>query len=154
MKIFNHKSLKISNVKKLRIKSILYIAIFWTLTDFITVLLRDQDKANIAKSLWIRELTIFSVSIIIAYLFIFRLTKILRSYPLWLNFLLKSFILLASAFAINFLIHFFNDVYISNKSAGEAINHIMGYALHKDWLLQKILYWIVIFFITQLFLII
>src|SRR5688572_416518 len=154
MKIFNHKYFKISNVNKLRIKSILYIAIFWTLTDCITVLLRDQNNGNIARSLWIRELTIFLVGIIIAYLFIFKLTKILRSYPLWLNLLLKSLILLASAFAINFLIHFCNDVFNSGKSAREAVNHILSYALHKDWLLQKILYWIVIFFITQLFLII
>ena len=154
MKIFNNRYFKISNVNKLRIKSIFYIAIFWTLTDFITVLLRDQNNANIAKSLWIRELTIFLVGIIIAYLFIFKLTKILRSYPLWLNLLLKSLILLASAFAINFVIHFCNDVFISNESAREAINHIMSYALRKDWLFQKVLYWIVIFFITQLFLII
>jgi adenylate cyclase len=153
MKIFNHTYIKVSNINKLRLKSILYIAIFWTLTDFITVLLRDQTE-NTAKSLWLRELTIFFVSIIMAYLFIFKLKRILRSYPLWLNFLLKSLILLASAFAINFLIHFFNEVFISNKSAGEAVDEIISYALHKDWLLQKVLYWIIIFFITQLFLIV
>jgi adenylate cyclase len=89
-----------------------------------------------------------------AYLFIFKLKRILRSYPLWLNFLLKSLILLASAFAITFLIHFFNEVFISNKTAGEAVNMIISYALRKDWLFQKVLYWIIIFFITQLFLIV
>jgi adenylate cyclase len=63
-------------------------------------------------------------------------------------------ILLSSAFAINFLIHFLNEFYISNKSAEDAVNQIIGYALRKNWLLQKIFYWVMIFFVTQLFLII
>ncbi len=154
MKIFSRKYFKISNINKFKLKSILYIAIFWTLTDFLIVLLRDQDIENTARSLLLRELTIFFVSIIMAYLFIFKLKKILRSYPLWLNFLLKSVILLSSAFAINFLIHFLNEFYISNKSAEDAVNQIIGYALRKNWLLQKIFYWVMIFFVTQLFLII
>jgi adenylate cyclase len=86
------------------------------------------------------------------YLFVFKLRKILRSYPLWLNFTLKSFILLGSAFAINFVIHFFNDVIIYHETPQMSVNHILAYALHKDWLAQKIFYWIIIFFITQLFL--
>ncbi len=131
MKIFSRKYFKISNINKFKLKSILYIAIFWTLTDFLIVLLRDQDIENTARSLLLRELTIFFVSIIMAYLFIFKLKKILRSYPLWLNFLLKSVILLSSAFAINFLIHFLNEFYISNKSAEDAVNQIIGYAHRK-----------------------
>ncbi len=36
----------------------------------------------------------------------------------------------------------------------QAYQEIQSYALHKNWLLQKIIYWLIIFFITQLILII
>src|SRR4029079_16774728 len=69
-------------------------------------------------------------------------------------FILKSLILLGGAFIINFIIHYFNHVLIYHETSGVAVNFILHYALHKDWLVQKVLYWIIIFFITQLFLII
>src|SRR5215210_2692622 len=152
MKLFYSKRLKISNINKFRLKAILYIAVFWTLTDLVTVLLRDGDPNS--KSLWVRELTIFFVSIIIAYIFIFKLRRIFRGHPLWLSFSLKSLILLGSAFIINFVIHYFNHIIIYKEPSGVAINYILHYVLHKDWLVQKVLYWIIIFFVTQLFLIV
>ncbi len=153
MKIFNH-HFKISHVNRYKILSVLYISLFWTFIDFFIVLVKNTDKDNHIKNLWIRELLIFSISVMIGYLFIFKLKKILRSYPLWLNFFLKSLILLASSLLITFIIQYGTSVIILNESPSQAFNHIMQYVMHKNWLLQKVLYWIVIFFITQLFLII
>lgn len=145
----------ISNVNKYRLKSIFYIAVFWTVTDYIVMLLRNQsDKLHPTRSLFLREVLIFLVSLVMGYLFVYKLKKILRKYPLWLNFTLKSFILLGSAFLINFLMHYADARLIGGVSHGEAIQDILDYALYKDWLLNKILYWMIIFFITQLFLII
>ncbi|MEP6615548.1 MAG: adenylate/guanylate cyclase domain-containing protein [Ginsengibacter sp.] len=153
MKFLNPRFFKLTNVNKHRALSILYIGIFWTLTDYVIVLLRDNsDISYRSQSLLLRETLIFIVSLVMGYLFVYKLKKILRSYPLWLNFTLKSFILLGSAFVINFLIHFFNDVFIFHETPYASVHHIMTYALHKDWLAQKILYWLIIFFITQLFL--
>jgi len=154
MKIFNSQYFKISNVNKYRIKAIFYVAVFWTLTDFLTVLTREEGTINTTKSIWVRELTIFFVSIIVAYIFIFKLKKIFRGHAMWVNFIFKSLILLVGAFIINFIIHYFNHIIIYRESSRVAINYILHYALHKDWLVQKVLYWIIIFFITQLFLII
>lgn len=153
MKIFNTKYFKISNVNKYRLKAILYIAIFWTLTDFLTVLARENTVNN-SKSIWVRESVIFLVGLIIAYIFVFKLKKIFRGHALWINFILKSVILLGGAFIINFIIHYFNHILIYHETSRVAVNFILHYALHKDWLVQKVLYWIIIFFITQLFLII
>src|SRR5437868_9393785 len=153
MNLLKLKHFKISNVNKFRLRAILYVAIFWTLTDLIIVWLR-HDVTNTSKSLWVRETIIFFVSLTIGYIFIFRLRKIFRGHALWLNFLLKSAILLASAFIINFVIHYFNHTLIYREDTATAVNYILHYALHKDWLIQKVLYWIIIFFITQLFLII
>ena len=155
MSFFNPKFLRLTNVNKHRVKTIFYIAIFWTLIDLAIVLLRDDSESlHPTRSITLRETLIFFVSLIMGYLFVFKLKRILRSYPLWLNFTLKSFILLGGAFAINFLIHFVNDVLIVGESPSQSVDGILAYALHKDWLVQKILYWVIIFFITQLFLII
>ena len=155
MKLFKRRIFHLSNVDKYRLKSTIYIAIFWTITDYIVVLLRDQsDKLYPTRSIVVRELLIFLVSLIMGYLFVYKLKKLLRHYPLWLNFTLKSMILLGSAFIINFIIHYTQSVLFENMSSHAAILDIMAYALHKDWLVNKILYWMIIFFITQLFLII
>jgi adenylate cyclase len=156
MKLFRYRWFKISNITKYRIRSVLFIAICWTLTDWITVLLRNQeiDKIHREHSLWMRELLMFVLSIIMGYLFVYKFKKFLRHYPLWLNFVSKRVILLASALVISFIIQFASFTLVSGQTPGLALHNILVYALHKDWLLQKVIYWIVIFFITQLFMLI
>ncbi|MEO6329348.1 MAG: hypothetical protein ABIO55_10460, partial [Ginsengibacter sp.] len=134
----------------------MFIAFLWALVDFIVVLLREDESEVVkhTKNLWVRESLIFLLSLIMGYLLVYKLKKILRSYPLWVNFLLKSVILLGSALLISFVIQFATSYIITGHPAAEAIKHIMQYALHKNWLLQKVLYWLIIFFITQLLLII
>jgi len=154
MKIFNRYYLKISNVNKFRILSVIYISVFWTVMDLLIALVRNEGNDDPLKALWVRELLIFSISLMMGYLFVFKLKKILRNYPLWLNFFFKSMILLSSALLITFIIQYGNSILILHETPSEAFNHIMQYILYKNRLLQKVLYWIVIFIITQLFLII
>ncbi len=156
MKLFRYRWFKISNITKYRVRSVLFIAFFWTLTDWVTVLLRNVEieKVNREHSLWMREILMFLLSLIMGYLFVIKLKKLLRNYPLWLNFVLKSVILLGSALVISFLIQFVSFTLVSGQSPLTAVNTILEYALHKNWLLQKVVYWIVIFFITQLYLLI
>ena len=78
----------------------------------------------------------------------------LRHFPLGLNFLAKSIILLGSALLLTFIIQFSNSIFIQKLNAAEAYHEIQSYALYKNWLLEKIIYWMIIFFITQLILII
>src|SRR5207248_437208 len=144
----------ISTIRKLRIQSLLFIAVCWTVTDYLFVLVQDPNAGRRVNSIQLRELIIFIGSLIIGYLFVFRMKKIFRHYPLWLNFTLKSLILLVSAFVIIFCIQFLHNIYILHQSSNEAFRVIIGYALHKDWLLKKVLYWLIIFFVTQLILII
>jgi len=152
MKASRSRSWKISNVTKHRVKSILFIAVIWTLTDLAAVLMRDSKEAP--HNWVVRELLIFVVSIIMGYLFVFKLKKILRNYPLWLNYILKSTILLLAAFIISFILHFVDSLALQGLSIGEAWDKILQYVLHGAWLIQKIVFWMVMFFITQLFLII
>ncbi|MEO8414518.1 MAG: adenylate/guanylate cyclase domain-containing protein [Ginsengibacter sp.] len=143
----------ISNVNKIRLRTVVYIALFWTAIDFVIALLRTHEQMH-TKTTGFREALIFSVSLIMGYLFVFRLRKMLRHFPLWLNFLAKSCILLGAAFLITFIIQFSNSIFILKLNPAQAYHEIQSYALYKNWLLEKIIYWMIIFFITQLILII
>src|SRR6476619_3200920 len=143
----------LSNVNKISLRTVVYIAFFWTSIDFVIALLREDQQVH-NKALWFREILIFLVSLIMGYLFVFRLKKMLRNLPLWLNFLTKSTILLGSALLITFVLQFFNSVFIQGFNAFDAYHQIQSYVLYKNWLLEKIIYWMIIFFITQLILII
>ncbi len=151
--ITKKKFLSLSNVNKIRFRTVLYIGLFWTAIDFVIVLLRSTEQTH-NKSIFFREGLIFLVSLLMGYLFVFRLRKILRRYPLWINFLAKSFILLGSAFLLTFIIQFANSIFVEGLNTHEAYHNIQDYVLYKNWLLQKIIYWMIIFFITQLILII
>ena len=107
-----------------------------------------------AHSLGFREAMIFVLSLMMGYIFVFHLRKVLVHYPLWASFLGKSLILLFSAFLLTFLIQFLNSILILKESADSAFIAIKQYALHKNWLIQKVVYWVSIFFVTQLLLII
>src|SRR6476661_4127786 len=123
MSIFNRRFFKLTNVNKFRLLSIIYVAVFWTLTDLVIVLLRGNDVSYRNRSIPLRETLIFVVSLIMGYLFVYKLKKILRSYPLWLNFTLKSIILLTAAFVINFAIHFCNDVLVLRETPAMSVHH-------------------------------
>ncbi|MGH2645975.1 MAG: adenylate/guanylate cyclase domain-containing protein [Ginsengibacter sp.] len=151
--IFIKRLFRISNVNKLRLKSVVSIAFFWTAIDFVIVLLREHEQVH-TRSIWYREGVMFSVSFIMGYVFVYKLRKILRSYPLWINFLAKSIILLGSALIITFIIQVSNAYFFQGLSFVNAYHEIQAYALYKNWLLEKIIYWLIIFFITQLILII
>lgn len=143
----------ISNVNKIRIKTVIFIAFFWTLIDLVIVLLREDTEVH-ANSVWFREVLIFVVSLVMGYLFVYRLKRMFHYFPLWISFLSKSLILLFSAFLITFIIQFFNSLIFLNETPAEAYAAIRSYALHQNWLIQKVVYWISIFFVTQLILII
>ena len=143
----------ISRVNRLRIRAVLFIAIFWTCVDFVISILSEDTQAR-TNSLGFREAMIFVLSLMIGYVFVFHLKKVLIHYPLWASFLGKSLILLFFAFFLTFLIQFLNSVIILKESAESAFMAIKEYALHKNWLIRKIVYWASIFFVTQLLLII
>ena len=48
----------ISNVNKIRLRTVIYIAIFWTAIDFVIMLLREHEQVH-TKSVWFREIFIF-----------------------------------------------------------------------------------------------
>ena len=141
-----------SGLSKYRFRTIFYIAIFWTLIDLIgTLITQDTHKLNPVKSLLVREVFVFLMSCIMGYLFVFTLKKVFRNNSLWVNFVFKSMVLLISAFAMNFLVHFVDTKFILGYSGYQAMEAFSQEMAQKNWLLQKIIYWMSLFMVTQLY---
>ena len=141
-----------SGAGKYRMRTILYIAVFWTLIDIIAVLLfRETAIRSPFKSDVFREIAVFIMSCLMGYLFVFTLKHVFRNQSAVINFIFKSIILLIAAFTINFLVHFVESVFINGKGTREAVHISLNDILQIRLLLQKIIYWMILFIITQLY---
>lgn len=85
------------------------------------------------------------------YLFVFTLRNVFCKQPPFINFIFKSIILLFAAFTINFLVHFVDHVVVSGQGIGESVEKSINDMLLLKVLLQKIIYWMILFIITQLY---
>jgi adenylate cyclase len=141
-----------SGLRKYRWRTIFYIAIFWTIIDAIMLAVSDmRHLPNPMRTIFLREIFVFLMSLVMGYLFIFTLKKIFRKYPLWLNFIFKSFLLLLAAFLMNFLVHFTENLFVREMTVMAAMHEFFRESLQADWLIQKTFYWIILFIVTQLY---
>ncbi len=94
-----------SFVNKYRFKLIIYISLFWTLLDLVISLTRSEPGYYSLKSaIGLRAILVFLMSALINILLVFRLKKLFRTLSLWLSFLIRSAILLTTAYIVNFII--------------------------------------------------
>ncbi len=141
-----------SGAGKYWLRTIIYIAIFWTLIDIIAVLLfKESSNKSPFKSGLLREFAVFVMSCGMGYLFVFKLKNVFRNQSPVINFIFKSLILLIAAFSINFLVHFIDSILINNKGIKEALQISINDITKIKLLLQKIIYWMILFVITQLY---
>lgn len=142
-----------TGVSKYRLRIILYIALFWTVIDLlVSLIIRHPYIERPLNAFLLRALIVFVGSFIMGYLFIFPLKTLIRNGSLWVNFLLKSAILLFAAFAMNFLVHFIEDKLVMGMSAWEATSNFFYETLDIKWALQNTFYWMILFVMTQLYL--
>jgi adenylate cyclase len=85
------------------------------------------------------------------YLFVFTLKNVFRDRSPFINFIFKSTILLMAAFIMNFLVHFVDAVFIAGKDTATATRIFMNEILQTKLLIRHILYWLILFVITQLY---
>lgn len=142
----------ISGLKKFRIKRVLYIALFWTLTDVIATGLNFNTNSSHTKSILVRTILVFLMSGIMGYLFVFTLKRIFRESSPAVNFLVKALILLFAALTMNFLAHFADSMLSAGLSAGESFHKFYANIVNGNWLLRRTMYWMVLFIFTQLYL--
>lgn len=151
-----------SFVKRYRYKAILYIAAFWTLIDVISIVLRFEMFTDIryysgkdympVPAFLLREGITFVMSIVMAYLLVSKLRRRMRYKSLWLTLILKTLILATAAMLTNLLVHVSHSILIVGLSNEIALQRFIRDAFHSIWLIQKIPYWFLLFFVTQLIL--
>lgn len=146
------RTFKFLTLTSFRIRRVLYIALFWTIIDTISTLLNFNTHESHTKTLMIRILLVFSMSMVMGYLFVFTLKTIFRNSSLAVNFIAKAVILLFAALAMNFLVHFANSLFSEGLSIKDSLHNFYENILDGNWLMRRTLYWIVLFVFTQLYL--
>ena len=143
---------RFSGVGKYRMRTILSIAVFWTLIDTVTIiLLKTGNTHSPFQSLALRELAVFIMSCVMGYLFVYTLKNVLRKQSVFVNFIFKSVVLLVAAFVMNFLVHYVDTVFVAGKGTRHAFEFFLSEIRDTRTLIQKILYWLILFMITQLY---
>ncbi|MEO7444232.1 MAG: adenylate/guanylate cyclase domain-containing protein [Ferruginibacter sp.] len=142
-----------SGVSRYRFRIILYIAIFWTILDLsVSLIIRNSYTAKPISAFILRGILVFVFSFLMGYMFTFPLKALVRNGSLWINFILKSLILLVAAFTMNFIVHFAENKLIYDMSATMASRDFLYETLDVKWMLQNTFYWMILFIITQLYL--
>jgi adenylate cyclase len=90
------------------------------------------------------------MSLAIGYLLVFKLKRLFRNRSLGVSFVFRSGILFIAAYIVNYIIHAANIFFILHLSIPEALARYGQDAFHPIWLTQKIVYWMILFVLTQL----
>src|SRR5436305_6775034 len=115
---------KVTSVRRFRIRTVVFIAILWTLTDIIVVLLfNNLPSFNKLSALLLRETIVFISSLIMGYLLVVELRRWLRHFNLLATIFLKSLILIVAAFLINLILYAINSVSILGAPISESFHH-------------------------------
>jgi adenylate cyclase len=159
MKILKSIVTRLSVTKKYRYQVVFAVAFIWVLVDTLYLLIKvraldtpDQFYFFEYKepfTIILRELIVFIFAGLMAYILVFQFRKTTRYIPLWLNFLVKTGMLIFLAFLMNFAIHFAYSVVISNLAVSYAMNDFIHDAFRTQWILEKLPDQVIIFLFIQ-----
>lgn len=140
-----------TSVRRLRLRTVAFIALLWTFVDVIVVLLYNSlPSKHTLNALLVREVIVFTSSFLMGYLLVVELRRLLRNFNLLTTLFLKSLILIAAAFLINLFLYAINSVSILGVPVAESFHRFYTDFSDLNKFLQKLLYWLVLFLITQL----
>jgi adenylate cyclase len=147
-------------ISKYRIKLVLVIASLWTIIDtgvYLFKFYRDHiDRAaqpfdmHSTTVLILRLVLIFFICLAMAYLLIYQLKHLVRNLPLWLSLLIKSIILVAAAFLLNFILHFTYILLIEKEPLTTEIGQSYYNIFQTSLFVSQMFRWLITFLITIL----
>jgi len=157
MIVFKDISARLSFIKTYHARLVFIIAAIWTAIDFIYwyVNLPGTLKNHVGiefvstESIILRCAIVFLMSCLMGYILIFKLRQVLRNYPLIINLLVKTIILVSASLVMNFLLHLSYSLFILNLSLFHGLHRFFGDAMSLVWVLQHSVGWIVLFLLTQ-----
>jgi len=149
-----------SVIKRYKLRMILIVAVSWTVIDSLFYIFRLTEQPipskyslfqkHTTETILLREVNVFFLSMLMAYVLIFFMKNFFRKTSLWINMILKACILIMAALVINFFIHFTYATLIAKHRASYAIESFYRNTFETPWLIQKIPEWIILFILTQL----
>lgn len=147
---------RLSFIEKYRFQLILIVALSWTTIDLVYwyLVMPQQvmaDAVNFSgNAVLLRCVIIFIMSCIVSYILLFKLRQVFRNYPLLLNLLIKSGIMLSASLVMNFLLQLANSMLILDMSLSATFHYIFGEDMSIAWLLRHSVGWILLFVLTQI----
>ncbi|HUP12161.1 MAG TPA: hypothetical protein VM187_08120, partial [Niastella sp.] len=160
MKPFGRVIVRTGAINKYRIKQVLVIALLWTIIDtgvYLYKFYRDHiDEAvnpydmHSWAVLLLRSGLIFCICLVMAYLLVYQLKHLVRNLPLWFGLVVKSIILVAAAFLLNFILHFTYILLIEKEPLTTELGHNYYKIFQTSLFLSQMARWLITFLFTIL----
>ncbi|OQP66994.1 hypothetical protein A3860_01145 [Niastella vici] len=160
MKSDRRKILSKGVINKYRAKEMVMIALFWTIIDTAVYLYKFyRDRINLAEHpfdmhssvvLALRSGLIFVICLAMAYLLIYQLKHLVRNLPLWFGLIIKSIILVAAAFLLNYILHFTYIWLIEREPLTTELGHNYYKIFQTSLFVSQMIRWLITFLITIL----
>lgn len=148
----------LSIVKRYQYKWVLLIAACWTLLDFFrffifAVLEKNLEHPFIDLSpivVCIRVIFVFTASLWMGYLIVFRLKTLFRTIPLWIGMLLKALLLCFITVLCYTVLYYFVYVLVYDYSIETTSHFYTDYYTYQYRVINNSGIWLLLFIITQL----
>jgi adenylate cyclase len=161
MKAFGHHiMLKFGAISRYRIKLMLMTGLFWTIVDMGVYLYKFyRDHINEAEHpfdmhtsavLLLRTGLVFLICLTMAYLLFYQLKHLVRNLPLWLSLLIKSILLVAAAFLLNYILHFTYIWLIEKEPLTTELGHNYYKTFQSSLFFSQMVRWLITFLVTIL----
>ncbi len=149
---------RISAVQSYRLRNVVSIALTWTLIDLLLKLLVSGSGRptvlNHRTLTWVstalRAGIVFPLSVVMAYVLVFRIRHSFRNKPLLLNWLFKSLILVSLSLVMNLLVHVTYYYSVWKFTLPQALHQFFTDSVYSSWLVIKTVQWLVTLILTQL----
>src|ERR1043165_366251 len=148
-------------LRRYRFRWVLLIALTWTGLDLLLWAVRASVPqaaayADIAHTrnlnyILIRSSVVFAMSLIMGFLLVFKFRTMFRNKPLQVNLFLKTVILMACSFLMNFFNLFGYFYLVTGLTVLQSLQFYIRLPAEKFWLVHGLPLWLLIFLITQLF---
>jgi adenylate cyclase len=160
MKPFGRVIVRTGAINKYRIKQVLVIALLWTIIDtgvYIYKFYRDHINEAVNPYdmqswavLLLRLGLIFCICLVMAYLLVYQLKHLVRNLPLWFGLLVKTIILVAAAFLLNFILHFTYIWLIEKEPLTTELGNNYYRIFQTSLFLSQMVRWLITFLFTIL----
>ena len=160
-KIKNRLKVTFNVLRRYRYRWVFIIALSWTAIDLLLWAIRasvpqadafaDPSQPRSFNYILLRSSIVFAMSLIMGFLLVFRFRTMFRDKPLQVNLILKTLILMACSFFMNFFNLFGYFFLIQGRSLWQSLVFYVKLPAEKFWLVHGLPLLLLKFVIKQLF---